>query len=297
MDRRPRLSRWQHGSALGAGSSTSTPRRSSTRSPHDQRRLAHDVGAAQVSLRTFAQHPMELASGAAGNAYFFSEPGCSGWNVTNSTPSTTAPARPPPASQHFGTTQHGITCEPAVYPQVGGWGGASGFAPAVARPTTVWADRIAACTTEVPGPTFALARSSREATTEGVIVPRWLLSLGITNMLDFADAFDCEAEVRTAYGAAVQTERDMAARAWKQCRLRAPALALRLSSTPTTTPTRTTHHTQPTHPPTAPRPPTHTPSPLTPHPPLADREAVVVRSHDRAERRTKRAKDKNGARM
>ena len=212
MDRSPRLARWRHGRAAGA-SSSSRPSTTSTPSSSDRGCPAHVVGVAQGSFRTPEERLSALSGSAAGNAYFFLTPGCSEWSVTNSTTSTSAPARPPPASQHSSTAQPGSTLAPVAYLGVGGCGGASGGAPAVAGPTTEWVDRIAACTAEQPGPTFALARSSREATTEGVVVPRWLLSLGITNMLDFADAFDCEAEVRTAYGAAVQTERDMAASA------------------------------------------------------------------------------------
>ena len=83
------------------------------------------------------------------------------------------------------------------------------------------------------GPTFALCRSSSDGRTEGVRAPSSLASLGITDMLTFADCFDTEAEVRGAIGAASQTYGDMAVHAWLQCRAHAHH----------TTPTA--HHTPP----------------------------------------------------
>ena len=55
------------------------------------------------------------------------------------------------------------------------------------------------------GPTFFLSRSARDASTEGVLAPTWLLEQGISNMLDLAEAFDDAEEVRAAFGAAAQT--------------------------------------------------------------------------------------------
>ena len=64
------------------------------------------------------------------------------------------------------------------------------------------------------GPTFALMRSARDASTEGVMAPTWLLAQGISNMLDLAAAYDSEAEVRVVSSATTQPEQGMIARAW-----------------------------------------------------------------------------------
>ena len=63
------------------------------------------------------------------------------------------------------------------------------------------------------GPTFVLARSAKDASTEGVMAPTWLLAEGISTMLDLAEAYVNEAEVRVAGGAATQLEQDRAVRA------------------------------------------------------------------------------------
>ena len=60
----------------------------------------------------------------------------------------------------------------------------------VQSPITAWADRISGQCMDQPGPTFLLTRSSREPATEGVMVPSAIISQGISNRLDFADAFD-----------------------------------------------------------------------------------------------------------
>ena len=57
------------------------------------------------------------------------------------------------------------------------------------------------------------------------MVPHSLATLGITEMLTFADCFESEADVRGALGAAPQTELDLAAQAWTHCRTRAAALS------------------------------------------------------------------------
>ena len=82
------------------------------------------------------------------------------------------------------------------------------------------------------GSTFLLVRGGADESTEGVTAPLILRELEITSMLDLADAFADEEEVRSATRIAGQTEADHAVRAWRQCRQRAPALARILASTP-----------------------------------------------------------------
>ena len=50
--------------------------------------------------------------------------------------------------------------------------GAAAVAPALSSPMSGWVDRIAARNAVQLGPTFALAQSSREAASEGVMAPR-----------------------------------------------------------------------------------------------------------------------------
>ena len=78
-------------------------------------------------------------------------------------------------------------------------------------PAVNWDERVAPHRVSLPGPTFALSRSSSDGRTEGVEAPSSLASLGITNMLTFADCFDSDAEVRGALGVAPQNEQDLAA--------------------------------------------------------------------------------------
>merc|ERR1712129_648036 len=80
------------------------------------------------------------------------------------------------------------------------------------------------------GPTFLLTRGGSDQSTEGVAAPRCLQQLGITSMLDLADAFSEEEEVRSAIGAADQTAQQLAAVAWAQSRRRAPAIVRALST-------------------------------------------------------------------
>ena len=137
--------------------------------------------------------------------------------MASNTPTPSAPARPPSAVQHLplganqvGEPVHvkGLMSARASASDLGAGsgGGAAAASSAIASPIGGWAERIAERNAVQPGPTFALARSSREEATEGVTVPTCLLALGITNMLDFAEAFDDDAEVRAACGAAAQTE-------------------------------------------------------------------------------------------
>ena len=63
------------------------------------------------------------------------------------------------------------------------------MSPGVSSPINEWADRISVQGMVQLGPTFLLARSVRETATEGVMVPAAIGSQGISNMLDFADAF------------------------------------------------------------------------------------------------------------
>ena len=137
--------------------------------------------------------------------------------------------------------------------------GAATASSATASSIGEWTERIAAGNVVQLGPTFALARSAREEATGGVLAPTWLLAHGITNMLDLAEAFDDEAEVRAASGAAAQTGQDLAVSAWYQRRLRAPTLARRLLSMPASTRSSTTTgtiaHTPPLTPPPRPTPP------------------------------------------
>ena len=131
--------------------------------------------------------------------------------------------------------------------------GARATSPAHPQPTTPvgWNRGDAIDSTVGTGATFALGRSNSDERTEGVMAPRSLAALGITNMLTLADCFDSEAEVRGALGAAPQTELDLAAEAWRQCRTRAPALTKALASSSgelrlRVPPRSTTPHTPPT---------------------------------------------------
>ena len=72
------------------------------------------------------------------------------------------------------------------------------------------------------GPTFLLIRGGTDGSTEGVSAPACLLELGIGSMMDLADAFSDDEEVRSAIGAADQTAQDLPVQAWQQCRRRAP---------------------------------------------------------------------------
>ena len=110
--------------------------------------------------------------------------------------------------------------------------GAPATTPACTLSTTPvdWDQRTAEHFAAGSGATFALGRSSSDGRTEGVMAPRSLAALGITDMLTFADCFDSEADVRGALGAAPQNELDLAAQAWTHCRTRAAAITRMLSS-------------------------------------------------------------------
>ena len=104
------------------------------------------------------------------------------------------------------------------------------------------------------GPTFLLTRGGSATSTEGVVAPIRLQQLGITSMLDLAEAFTDEEEVRSAIGAADQTAQQMAVAAWAQSRRRAPYIVRALAvnrHTATAPPTcmqpqlATAHTTQP----------------------------------------------------
>ena len=71
--------------------------------------------------------------------------------------------------------------------------------PTVAPPAAQWEQRVAASEVGELGPTFALSRSSSDVRREGVMAPTCLMSLGITDMLTFADCFASAAEVRDAW--------------------------------------------------------------------------------------------------
>ena len=75
------------------------------------------------------------------------------------------------------------------------------------------------------GTTFLLTRGLADQTTEGVLAPHVLADIGITTMVDLADSFANEEEVRAAVRSAAQTAQDLAVQAWTQCRRRAPHLA------------------------------------------------------------------------
>ena len=79
------------------------------------------------------------------------------------------------------------------------------------------------------GRTYLLEKGGTDRSTEGVTAPRCLLDMGVTSMLDFAEFFDTEQEVRSACSHAGPGAEDLAVAAWQQCRLRAPALALLLA--------------------------------------------------------------------
>ena len=97
-------------------------------------------------------------------------------------------------------------------------------------PAGVWVQEVTQSSARQLGSTFLLHRSARDQTTEGVEAPSCLQHLGITTMLDLADAFLSEQEVRAAIGAAAQTDKGLAVQAWRQCRRRAPALTRQLAA-------------------------------------------------------------------
>ena len=70
------------------------------------------------------------------------------------------------------------------------------------------------------GPTFLLTRGGSDQSTEGVAAPLCLQQLGITSMLDLADAFSDEEEVRSAIGAADQTAQQLASAAGRKVEAR-----------------------------------------------------------------------------
>merc|ERR1712129_386624 len=72
------------------------------------------------------------------------------------------------------------------------------------------------------GRTYLLDKGGTDRSTEGVTAPRCLLDMGVTSMLDFAEFFDTEQEVRSACSHAGPGAGDLAVAAWQQCRLRAP---------------------------------------------------------------------------
>ena len=102
--------------------------------------------------------------------------------------------------------------------------------PPAANPAARQMEEIAESAAIGLGPTFFLTRGGIDRSTEGVVAPTRLLELGISSMLDLADAFSEEEEVRSACGAADQTSQDLAVQAWQQCRRRAPALAKMLAA-------------------------------------------------------------------
>ena len=181
----------------------------------------------------------------AGNANTFTTLGCSAWRAASNARFTSAPARPVISSSHFGVTGPGgeqvnekgpMSARATTPVLVSGCGaGAATAPPAKASSLGGWTERIAAGVVDQRGPTFVLPRSSREVATEGVLAPTWLLALGIGNMLDFAESFDDEEEVRVASGAAAQHEQELAVQAWTQCRRRAPTLAKRMLQLPAPT--------------------------------------------------------------
>merc|ERR1712194_528770 len=123
----------------------------------------------------------------------FITPGCSERNVASNTISTTAPARPTSVDQYRSSGAN-YSGEPMPRASASALGtghsvGTSTIAPVVPSPITEWAERISGRDVVKPRPTFALTRSSREAARESVRVPSALISLGIDNMLDIADAF------------------------------------------------------------------------------------------------------------
>ena len=74
------------------------------------------------------------------------------------------------------------------------------------------------------GSTFLLTRGLSDHTTEGVLAPRVFLDMGITTMVDLADSFATDGEVRATTRSAAQNAQDLAVQAWTQCRRRAPYL-------------------------------------------------------------------------
>ena len=78
------------------------------------------------------------------------------------------------------------------------------------------------------GRTYLLEKGGTDRSTEGVAAPVCLLDMGVTSMLDLAEFFDTEQEVRSACAHAGQGAEEMAVAAWQQSKLRAPALALLL---------------------------------------------------------------------
>ena len=87
--------------------------------------------------------------------------------------------------------------------------------PPAANPAARQMEEIAESAAIGLGPTFFLTRGGIDRSTEGVVAPTRLLELGISSMLDLADAFSEEEEVRSACGAADQTSQDLAVQAWQ----------------------------------------------------------------------------------
>ena len=96
--------------------------------------------------------------------------------------------------------------------------------PAAIPAAGSFAQTMGRCVVE-SGLTFLLKRGLADQTTEGVIAPHVLADIGITTMVDLADSFADEMEVRAATRSAAQTAQDLAVQAWAQCKRRAPQLA------------------------------------------------------------------------
>ena len=75
------------------------------------------------------------------------------------------------------------------------------------------------------GRTYLLERGGTDRSTEGVTAPTCLRDMGVTSMLDLAEFFDSEQEVRSVCSHAGREAEDAAVEAWQQSKLRAPALA------------------------------------------------------------------------
>ena len=123
-----------------------------------------------------------------------------------------------------------------------------------------------------PGPTFVLTRGGGSPATEGVRAPPIFLQMGLTSMLDVAEAFDDEQDVRETLRAISQSELDLAVATWKQCDSRKHQIC-KMASRTATSPARPTGPTltppQQLQPPVPPDAPTyhrgiHPPAPFAP---------------------------------